>query len=64
MYLYFSLVSFTGKIFALLSVADTAVPMVSGAIYSQVYNATIDYAPSSIFWITVLSQVIVLICAL
>lgn len=53
-----------GKIFALLSVADTAVPMVSGAIYAQVYNATINYAPSSIFWVTVLSQTFVLICAL
>ncbi|XP_054277315.1 proton-coupled folate transporter [Macrosteles quadrilineatus] len=53
-----------GKAFSLLSVADTSVPILSSTIYSQLYNATIDFAPASIFWVTVFTQLLVFGCAL
>lgn len=55
---------FTGKVFAMMSVADTTVPLFSGIIYSQVYNATIDTYPAAIYWVTVTSQLVVFISAL
>nr|CAD7596434.1 unnamed protein product [Timema genevievae] len=48
-----------GKVFAVLSAADNAVPLFSATIYTQVYNATINTFPAAIFWVTVASQVIV-----
>lgn len=45
-----------GKIFAILAVADSAVPLVSSAIYSQVYIATLESYPAAIYWVTVASQ--------
>ncbi|KAK9501064.1 hypothetical protein O3M35_002178 [Rhynocoris fuscipes] len=53
-----------GKIFALLSVADSTVPLISGIIYTQVYNNTIDTFPQSIFLITAVSQLIVFFISL
>ncbi|XP_046994617.1 proton-coupled folate transporter [Schistocerca americana] len=51
-----------GKLFALLAVADNAVPLVSGVLYSQLYNATIRTLPSAIFWLTIASEVVVFSC--
>ncbi|XP_043523440.1 proton-coupled folate transporter isoform X1 [Frieseomelitta varia] len=49
-----------GKVFAMLSVCDNAVPLFSGVLYSQLYNATINSAPNSIYWLTFATQVSVL----
>ncbi|PBC29657.1 probable peptidoglycan muropeptide transporter SLC46 isoform X2 [Apis cerana] len=49
-----------GKIFAILSVCDNAVPLFSSILYSQLYNATINSAPSSIYWLTFITQIFVL----
>lgn len=48
-----------GKVFAILAAADNAVPIVSGVLYTQVYNATISSAPAAIFWVTFASQICV-----
>ncbi|XP_050597659.1 thymic stromal cotransporter homolog [Bombus affinis] len=53
-----------GKVFAILSVCDNAVPLFSGILYSQLYNATIDSAPGSIYWLTFVTQVSILILIL
>lgn len=49
-----------GSIFSLLSACDNAIPMFSGVIYTQIYNATLGngYA-ASIFWVTIISQAVV-----
>uniref|UniRef100_V5I9A0 Proton-coupled folate transporter n=1 Tax=Anoplophora glabripennis TaxID=217634 RepID=V5I9A0_ANOGL len=46
-----------GKAFSVLAVADNAVPLVSGVAYSTVYNATIHYHPSAIFYLTMATQI-------
>ncbi|XP_069691547.1 probable peptidoglycan muropeptide transporter SLC46 isoform X2 [Periplaneta americana] len=48
-----------GKVFAILAAADNAVPLFSGVLYTQVYNATISSFPATIFWVTFASQVCV-----
>uniref|UniRef100_A0A336MAY0 CSON012416 protein n=1 Tax=Culicoides sonorensis TaxID=179676 RepID=A0A336MAY0_CULSO len=48
-----------GTLFAVLSVFDNAVPFISATLYSQLYNATIDFYPAAIFWLTFASQMIV-----
>lgn len=53
-------VSERGVVFALLSVFDNAVPLFSGVLYTQVYNASIHTHPAGIFWLTLSTQVIVL----
>uniref|UniRef100_A0A7G3B0U0 Putative transporter add1 major facilitator superfamily protein n=1 Tax=Lutzomyia longipalpis TaxID=7200 RepID=A0A7G3B0U0_LUTLO len=53
-----------GKVFALLSVFDNAVPLFSGVLYTQVYNATINTHPAGIFWLTMSTQLCVLLFAL
>ncbi|XP_034190594.1 putative peptidoglycan muropeptide transporter SLC46 isoform X2 [Osmia lignaria lignaria] len=53
-----------GKVFAMLSVCDNAVPLFSGILYSQLYNATINTAPSSIYWLTFFTQILVLLLIL
>lgn len=53
-----------GKVFALLSVFDNAVPIFSATLYSQLYNATIDVHPPSIFWLTLTTQALVFIFTL
>ncbi|KAH0953503.1 hypothetical protein HN011_010038 [Eciton burchellii] len=50
-----------GKIFAMLSVCDNAVPLFSGSLYSQLYNATINTAPNSFYWLTFSTQIAVLL---
>lgn len=52
-----------GKAFSILAVADNAVPLVSGICYSQIYNATIHYLPSSIFYLTIATQMTVFLIA-
>ncbi|XP_055844533.1 proton-coupled folate transporter [Episyrphus balteatus] len=47
-----------GKVFALLSVCDNAVPFVSGICYSQIYRATIGQR-SAVFLLTIATQVVV-----
>ncbi|XP_048516162.1 proton-coupled folate transporter [Athalia rosae] len=48
-----------GRIFAILSVCDNAVPLFSGVLYSQLYNATIHTVPSAIYWLTFSTQIAV-----
>ncbi|KAK3914808.1 Proton-coupled folate transporter [Frankliniella fusca] len=50
-----------GKVFAILTVADSAVPLVSSVIYAQVYNATVETYPAAIYWVTVASMALVFI---
>lgn len=52
-----------GKVFALLSVCDNSVPLISGVLYSQIYNATIGSFPG-IFYLTIVTQLIVFILML
>ncbi|XP_011268476.2 thymic stromal cotransporter homolog [Camponotus floridanus] len=53
-----------GKVFAVLSVCDNAVPLFSGTLYSQLYNATIKTSPNSFFWLTFATQSAVLLLIL
>lgn len=53
-----------GKVFAMLAVCDNAVPLFSGTLYSQIYNATIKTAPNSFYWLTVATQITVLLLIL
>ena len=53
-----------GSIFALLSVCDNAVPLLNGVMYTQVYNRTLDTHPASIFWLTLATQMTVLLSVL
>ncbi|XP_012235348.1 lysosomal proton-coupled steroid conjugate and bile acid symporter SLC46A3 [Linepithema humile] len=53
-----------GKVFAMLSVCDNAVPLFSGTLYSQLYNATIKTAPNSFYWLTFSTQIAVLLLIL
>lgn len=48
-----------GTIFALLSVCDNAIPLVSGILYTQLYNATMKSYSAAIFWLTISTQLIV-----
>lgn len=50
-----------GKVFAMLSVCDNAVPLFSGILYTQLYNLTINTVPSSIYWLTFTTQIMVLL---
>ncbi|KRT81904.1 membrane transporter, partial [Oryctes borbonicus] len=52
-----------GKIFSILAVADNAVPIISGVLYSQIYNATIHTEPASIYFLTIGTQMAVFIIA-
>ncbi|KAL7038667.1 hypothetical protein ACKWTF_009649 [Chironomus riparius] len=51
-----------GTVFALLSVCDNAMPLISGIFYSQIYLATMKTYPAAIFWLTISSQVLVFSC--
>ncbi|XP_057319501.1 proton-coupled folate transporter [Microplitis mediator] len=53
-----------GKVFAMLSVCDNAVPFFSGVLYSQLYNATYHTVPSAIYWLTFATQIAVLLLIL
>jgi len=48
----------------MLSVCDNAVPLFSGTLYSQLYNATIKTAPNSFYWLTFATQIAVLLLIL
>lgn len=48
-----------GKTFAILSVADNAIPLISGTCYSKLYNAAIDVSPHAIFYLTMATQLTV-----
>lgn len=50
-----------GKAFSVLGVADNAIPLVSGVLYSKLYNATIHNHPEAIFYLTMGSQVAVFV---
>lgn len=54
----------SGKAFAILSVCDNAIPLFSGVLYSQLYNATLNTAPNSIYWLTFSTQIAVLLLIL
>ncbi|XP_032667218.1 uncharacterized protein LOC116842312 [Odontomachus brunneus] len=53
-----------GKVFAILSVFDNAVPLISSVLYSQVYNATIYTMPNFIYWLTFITQICVVLLAI
>lgn len=50
-------ISERGKVFAMLSVCDNAVPLVSSILYTQVYNWTLGIFPG-IFVLTAITQMI------
>lgn len=54
-----------GKVFALLSVCDNAVPFISGVCYSQIYRATksTNYG-GSVFLLTIATQMTVFLLIL
>lgn len=53
-----------GKVFSILSVADNAIPVISGVVYSKVYNATLYNMPNTFFFVTIISQSGVLLSSL
>ncbi|XP_058448236.1 proton-coupled folate transporter [Malaya genurostris] len=53
-----------GIIFSFLSVFDNAVPLVSGVLYTQVYNASINSYPQAFFWLTMATQLVVFVLTL
>jgi hypothetical protein len=53
-----------GKTLAVLAVADNAIPLVSGVMYSKVYNATIHTNPNAIFYLTMATQMSVFLLIL
>ncbi|XP_055544588.1 proton-coupled folate transporter [Wyeomyia smithii] len=53
-----------GIIFSFLSVFDNAVPLFSGVLYTQVYNATINSYPQAFFWLTMATQTMVFLLTL
>lgn len=50
-----------GIIFSFLSVFDNAVPLVSGVLYTQIYNASINTFPQAFFLLTMGTQMVVLL---
>lgn len=48
-----------GKAFSMLSVADNAIPLISGVLYSKVYKGTLRDYPNMIFYLTILTQMLV-----
>lgn len=60
-------ISERGKVFALLSVCDNAVPFISGVCYSQVYRATLNdegKGGDGVFLLTIATQMAVFILIL
>ncbi|EFA08602.2 proton-coupled folate transporter isoform X1 [Tribolium castaneum] len=53
-----------GKTLAVLAVADNAIPLISGTMYSKVYNATIHTHPNAIFYLTMATQMTVFVLIL
>lgn len=52
-----------GKVFAILSVCDNAVPLVSSVLYSQIYNVTVGKF-AGIYMLTIVTQIILFILML
>ncbi|XP_019870843.2 proton-coupled folate transporter isoform X2 [Aethina tumida] len=50
-----------GKAFSVLSVADNAIPIVSGTLYSLLYNHTLHDHPNAFFFLTIATQMSVFI---
>lgn len=48
-----------GKVFAVLSVADNAIPLLSGVVYNLVYSNTVTSAPYAFFYVAIVTQMIV-----
>ncbi|CAH1972827.1 unnamed protein product [Acanthoscelides obtectus] len=46
-----------GKAFSVLSVADNAVPVISGVCYGALYKSTLSSHPSAIFYLTMGTQI-------
>lgn len=55
-----------GKVFALLAVCDNAVPLVSGTLYTQIYNLTLKkhIFNGAIFWLTAITQSVLFVLML
>lgn len=53
-----------GKAFSVLAVADNAIPLLSGVLYSQVYKATIHSFPAGMFFLTIATQMLVFCIAM
>lgn len=53
--------NFAGKAFSVLAVADNAAPIISGVIYNQVYKATMHVYPNVFFFVTILTQLLVIV---
>lgn len=53
-----------GIIFSFLSVFDNATTLVSGVLYTEVYNASIGSYPQAFFWVTIVTQIIVVVLAM
>lgn len=54
---------FVGKAFSVLAVADNAIPLISGVMYSQIYYATIENYPAAIYYLTIATQMTVFLMA-
>ncbi|KAK5641306.1 hypothetical protein RI129_009853 [Pyrocoelia pectoralis] len=50
-----------GKVFSILAVADNAIPIVSATVYNQVYKSNLHNQPEAIFYVTIASQIVVLV---
>ncbi|XP_055636199.1 proton-coupled folate transporter-like [Toxorhynchites rutilus septentrionalis] len=50
-----------GIIFSFLSVFDNATTLISGVLYTEVYNASIGSYPQAFLWVTIATQLTVLI---
>ncbi|XP_030751845.1 proton-coupled folate transporter [Sitophilus oryzae] len=50
-------ISEKGKAFSVLGVADNAIPIISGVLYSKLYSLTITSHPAAIFYLTIGSQI-------
>ncbi|KAL3272941.1 hypothetical protein HHI36_014399 [Cryptolaemus montrouzieri] len=49
-----------GAALSILSVADNAIPIISGVMYSKLYNYTLNTAPNAFFFLTMATQFCVL----
>lgn len=57
-------ISEKGKAFAVLAVADNAVPLISGTCYNALYQLCINLNPGSIFFLTAFTQISVFLLVL
>ncbi|KAK9883023.1 hypothetical protein WA026_001235 [Henosepilachna vigintioctopunctata] len=57
-------VSEKGATFSVLSVADNAFPIISGVMYSKLYNSTLNTMPNAFFYLTVVTQLCVIVAVI